>query len=143
MGTSRHFQSMRMRFSQILPQFSAPCSASSLLVIRASPHHPKKQLNFLDAIASPSTYPSQSVGQSVIDSFRFGDSYRISELCELVYFILIQESIGCTCDRAETYFGNSNSTLNTCTLFTNGGCDNFILRISIKIYIFYHQNVQY
>ena len=36
---------------------------------------------FLDAIASPSTYPCQSVG----DSFRFGDSCRISELCELVY----------------------------------------------------------
>ena len=35
---------------------------------------------FLDAIASPSTYPCQWVG----DSFRFGDSYRISELCELV-----------------------------------------------------------
>ena len=35
---------------------------------------------FLDAIASPSTYPCQSVG----DSFRFGDSYRICELCELV-----------------------------------------------------------
>ena len=43
---------------------------------------------FLDAIASPSSYPCQSVGQwvsqSVIDSFRFGDSYRTSELCELV-----------------------------------------------------------
>ena len=43
---------------------------------------------FLDAIASPSTYPYQSVGEWVsdwvIDSFRFGDSYRISELCELV-----------------------------------------------------------
>ena len=39
---------------------------------------------FLDAIAPPSTYPCQSVGGSVSDSFRFGDSYRISELCELV-----------------------------------------------------------
>ena len=41
---------------------------------------------FLDAIASPSTYtyPSQWVGQSVGDSFRSGDSYRISELCEFV-----------------------------------------------------------
>ena len=37
---------------------------------------------FSDAISSPSTY--LSVGQSVIQSFRFGDSYRISELCELV-----------------------------------------------------------
>ena len=43
-----------------------------------------------DAIyISPSTYPvsgwvSQSVRQSVGDSFRSGDSYRISELCELV-----------------------------------------------------------
>ena len=34
---------------------------------------------FLDVIASPSTYPCQSV-----DSFRFGDCYCISELCELV-----------------------------------------------------------
>ena len=34
---------------------------------------------FLDAIASPSTYPCQSVGEWVS-----GDSYRISELCELV-----------------------------------------------------------
>ena len=32
------------------------------------------------AIASPSTYPCQWV----INSFRFGDSYRISKLCELV-----------------------------------------------------------
>ena len=45
--------------------------------------HYKKPL--LDAIASPSTYPCQSVGEWVIDSFRFGDSYLISELCELVY----------------------------------------------------------
>ena len=39
---------------------------------------------FLDAIASPSTYPCQSLGESVIHSFRFGDSYcnRISELVE-------------------------------------------------------------
>ena len=40
---------------------------------------------FLDAIASPSTYPCQWVSQSVsqwVDSFRFGDSYRISELVE-------------------------------------------------------------
>ena len=46
---------------------------------------------FLDAIASPSTYPCQWVGQSVsgsvIHSFRFGDSYRISELCELVWYL--------------------------------------------------------
>ena len=36
---------------------------------------------------SPSTYSCQSVSGSVSavgDSFRFGDSYRISELCELV-----------------------------------------------------------
>ena len=38
---------------------------------------------FLDAIASPSPYPSQWVSESVIDSFKSGDSYRISELCEL------------------------------------------------------------
>ena len=42
------------------------------------------QKYFSDAIASPSSYPCQWVSQSVIDSFRFGDSYRISELCELV-----------------------------------------------------------
>ena len=45
---------------------------------------------FLDAIASPSTYPCQSVGESVSESvsqsFRFGDSYGISELSELVTF---------------------------------------------------------
>ena len=35
---------------------------------------------FLDAIASPRMYPCQWV----IDSFRFGDSYSIPELCELV-----------------------------------------------------------
>ena len=40
--------------------------------------------NFLAAIASPSTYPCQSVGHSVSDRFRFGDSYRIFELGELV-----------------------------------------------------------
>ena len=44
---------------------------------------------FLDATASPNnTYPCQWVSQSVsglvIHSFRFGDSYRISELCEPV-----------------------------------------------------------
>ena len=39
---------------------------------------------FLDVIASPSTYPCQWVSQWG-DSFRFGDSYRISELCELVF----------------------------------------------------------
>ena len=44
-----------------------------------------KMFCFLDAIASPSTYPCQWVGESVSDSFRFGDSYRISELCELVW----------------------------------------------------------
>ena len=38
---------------------------------------------FLDAIASPSPYPSQWVSESVIDSFKSGDSYRISELCKL------------------------------------------------------------
>ena len=38
---------------------------------------------FLDAIASPSTYPCDS--QCVSDSFRFGDCYCISELCELVF----------------------------------------------------------
>ena len=41
-------------------------------------------ITFLDEIASPNTYPCQSVGQSVGDSFRFGDSYHISEFCELV-----------------------------------------------------------
>ena len=39
-----------------------------------------------DVIASPSTYPCQWVGEWVIWSFRFGDSYRISELCKLVCF---------------------------------------------------------
>ena len=37
---------------------------------------------------------SQWVSGSVGDSFRFGDSYRISELCELVFVQLI-ESIIC------------------------------------------------
>ena len=49
----------------------------------------KSQKRFLDEIASPSSYPCQSVSGSVIDSFRFGDSYRISELCELVLFLHI------------------------------------------------------
>ena len=40
---------------------------------------------FSKVIASPSTYPCQSVS----DSFRFGDSYRISELCEFVYIFKI------------------------------------------------------
>ena len=44
---------------------------------------------FLDAIASPSTYPRQSVGQWVSESVIVSDleicSYRISELCELGY----------------------------------------------------------
>ena len=39
---------------------------------------------FLDAIASPSTYPCQWVS----DSFRFGDCYRIYELCKLVFIQL-------------------------------------------------------
>ena len=42
-------------------------------------------LFFLDAIASTTTYPCQSVGESVNHSFRFGDSYRISELCKLSF----------------------------------------------------------
>ena len=44
-------------------------------------------LTFLVALASPSTYPCQRVGQWVIYSSRFGDSYHISELCELVELI--------------------------------------------------------
>ena len=48
---------------------------------------------FLDATASPSTYPcqwvSESVSGSVIHSFRFGDSYRISELCKLVFIVCV------------------------------------------------------
>ena len=56
--------------------------------LHSAPHY-MIQLSwiFLYAIASPSTYPCQSVGQWVsqwvIDSFRFGDSYPISELCDL------------------------------------------------------------
>ena len=44
--------------------------------------------SFLDAIASPSTYPCQSVGQWPVGHWQFqiGNSYRISELCELVNF---------------------------------------------------------
>ena len=41
---------------------------------------------FLDAIASPSTYPCQSVSGVIVSDV---DSYRISELCELV---IISES---------------------------------------------------
>ena len=48
--------------------------------------------NFL-SLPMPPTYPCQwtvsavsgSVSEWVVDSFRFGDSYRISELCELVW----------------------------------------------------------
>ena len=44
---------------------------------------------FLDPIASPSTYPCQWGS----DSFRFGDSYRISKLCKLVsLLLLVQEN---------------------------------------------------
>ena len=49
--------------------------------------------SFLDAIASPSSYPCQSVGEWVIGSFRFGDSYRIFELCELVYKWGLQNNV--------------------------------------------------
>ena len=42
--------------------------------------------NFLDAIESPSTYPCQWI------SFRFWDSYRISELSELVSAIFTLHS---------------------------------------------------
>ena len=47
-------------------------------------------LTFLVALASPSTYPCQRVGQWVIYSSRFGDSYHISELCELVELIFFR-----------------------------------------------------
>ena len=47
---------------------------------------------FLDAIASPSTYPCQCSGSASEwvshSQFQIGDSYRISELCELVYRLL-------------------------------------------------------
>ena len=46
--------------------------------------HATLMLFFLDAIAP--TPVSQWVSGSVIDSFRFGDSYRISELCVLVFW---------------------------------------------------------
>ena len=60
--------------------------------------------NLLDAIASPNTYPYQSVGKTVSESvnwkFQIGDSYRISELCELVStaltFLLIMPIENCT-----------------------------------------------
>ena len=46
--------------------------------------YPSNRLSFLDAIASPSTYP---VSGSVIVSFRLEIcSYRISELCKLVLY---------------------------------------------------------
>ena len=41
------------------------------------------------AVTPVSQWVSESVSQSVIDSFRFGDSYRISELCELVLLTMI------------------------------------------------------
>ena len=45
---------------------------------------------FLDAVASPSTYPCQWVS----DSFRVGDCYHISELCELVHWPITVQYIG-------------------------------------------------
>ena len=57
----------------------------------------KSEYYFVNALASPSTYPCQSMGEwvsgSVIKSFRFGDSYRISELCELVGFTMCGHNI--------------------------------------------------
>ena len=52
---------------------------------------------FLNAIASPCTYPCQSVGQSVSESFVVSDwrllsQYRISELCELAIFATLSLS---------------------------------------------------
>ena len=51
-------------------------------------YHRDLLICFLDAIASPSTYPGRSVSQSVMFS-DFGDSYRIYRDCELVleYFV--------------------------------------------------------
>ena len=67
----------------------------------------------LAAIASPSSYPCQSVGQwvsqSVIDSFRFGDGYRISELCELVFGVLVLFSIIFRCFRITVKLERKNT----------------------------------
>ena len=68
------------------------CSHIPHMLIKSIPCH-----FLLDAIASPSTYPcqwvSQSVSGSVIHSFRFGDSYRIFELCELHKFSWIKKPV--------------------------------------------------
>ena len=54
---------------------------------------------FLDAIASPSTYPGRWVSQSVMFS-DFGDSYRIYRACELVQepptaLLILWIEVGC------------------------------------------------
>ena len=45
------------------------------------------QMEFLDALASPSTYPCQSFSQWVIGGFILGngDNYRVYRACELVF----------------------------------------------------------
>ena len=66
-----------------------------MLMLRGNPIHKKftllvvahigTTLYFLDVIASPKQLPL-SVSGSVSDSwFQIGDSYRISELCKLVF----------------------------------------------------------
>ena len=72
--------------------------------ITSNKHHWKfsafTQTCFLDVIASPSTYPCQSVGQSVsewvIHSFIFGDRYRIPEPCELFTQFTLWRGTACT-----------------------------------------------
>ena len=58
---------------------------------------------FLDAMASPSTYPSQSVAVWVMFS-DFGDSYRIYRACELVIMKLVWHSLNiCFCSSSSLF----------------------------------------
>ena len=75
---------MCVRLFQVNSYYTADVCKDDRLLLSAyllPPHHHCFLVRqVLDAIASPSIYPCQRV----IHSFRFGDSYRISELCELV-----------------------------------------------------------
>ena len=61
------------------------------------------EVTFLDAIPLSVSW---SVSQSVIDSFRFGVSYWISVLCELVFFLqtqhLVKRGYGYACFQVVT-----------------------------------------
>ena len=99
--------------------------------------------SFLDAIASPSSYPcqwlSEWVSQSVIDSFRFGDSYCISELCELVYFPIWRNSAASAqLMELNVIDATQQNTCNSCTRHNTSSLKYHPL--SVKVWKFYKSN---